>query len=82
MTVLALGGSPLLQSGAEAGTTVRPIGGDGVIVASPNLRFGGSWGGGGQGGSTSGLLEAVILVRLYQFFFVWMTLRGLPPRRA
>ena len=44
--------------------------------------FWGFLGGEGQGGLTSVLLEGVILVRSYQFFFVWMTFRGLPRRRA
>jgi len=82
MAVLALRGSPLWQSASEPGLTVRPIGRDRVIVASPNHRFWGFWEGGGLGGSTSSLLEGAFFVRLCQGFSVDVKLRGLPPRSA
>ena len=82
MAVLALRGPPLWQSASEPGLTVRPIGRDRVIVASPNHRFWGFWEGEGLGESTSGLLEGAFFVRLCQGFSVDFKLRGLPPRRA
>jgi len=47
---LQLRGSPLWKSASEAGPTVRPIGRDRVIVASPNHSSWGFWRGGGWEG--------------------------------
>jgi len=82
MAVLALRGPPLWQSASEPGLTVRPIGRDRVIVASPNHRFWGFWGGKRLRVSTTGLLEGAFIVQLCQGFSVDVKLRGLPPRRA